>query len=82
MREKYISLMSEKRIVFGSRFNDGRIRVFFENASIIKEPLYIIREFSSKAVFQLSAFGIKIFNYPKKDMLIVNKWPDEIFMKV
>jgi len=77
----YNSMMSGKKIIFGSRFTDGRIRVFIENASLIKEPLYIIRETSTRVVYQLSAFGIKIFKYPKRDMLIVNKWPYEIFVK-
>jgi len=80
MKRVYKSLTSGKRIIFGSRFNDGRIRVFIENASLIKEPLYVIRETSTKVVYRLSAFGIKIFKYPKRDMLIVNKWPDEVFV--
>jgi hypothetical protein len=81
MNGTYKSLMSKKRVVFGGHFKDGRIRVFIENAKIRREPLYVIGELSSQVVLQLSAFGIKIFNYPKKDMLRINKWPDEIFVK-
>jgi hypothetical protein len=81
MDNMYKSLTTKKRIIFGNRFKDGRIRVFIENASLVREPLYVIRETSSKVVLRLSAFGIKIFNYPKRDMLIVNKWPDEVFLK-
>jgi hypothetical protein len=81
MNGTYKSLMSKKRIVFGNRFKDGRIRVFIENASLVREPLYILKELSSKTILQVSAFGIKIFSYPKKDMMIINKWPDEIFVK-
>jgi len=82
MNGTFRSLMSKKRIVFGNRFKDGRTRVFIENARIRREPLYVIGELSSETVFQLSGFGIKIFNYPEKDIMVVNKWPDEIFMKV
>jgi len=82
MNGTYKSLMSKKRVVFGSQFKDGRTRVFIENSKIRREPLYMIGELSTKVFFQLSAFGIQIFNYPKKDMLIVNKWPDEIFVKL
>lgn len=77
----YKSLCSEKRIIFGNRFSDGRIRVFIENGSLINEPLYLIARLSTKAVYRLSAFGIKIFKYPKRDILIVNKWPDEVFVR-
>ena len=81
MNGTYRSLMSKKRIVFGNQFKDGRTRVYIENAKIRREPLYVIEELSSRVVFQLSAFGIKIFNYPKKDILTINKWPDEIFVR-
>jgi hypothetical protein len=82
MNGTYKSLMSKKRIIFGCQFNDGRTRVFIENAKIRREPLYVIGELSTKVFLQLSAFGIQIFNYPKKDILIINKWPDEVFVKL
>ncbi len=81
MKGSYRSLMSKKRVTFGCQFKDGRTRVFIENAKMRREPLYVIGELSTRVVLQLSAFGIKIINYPEKDMLMINKWPDEVFIK-
>jgi hypothetical protein len=82
MNGTFRSLMSKKRIVFGNRFKDGRTRVFIENAHLRREPLYVIGELSSETIFQLSDSAIKIYNYPEKDIVVVNKWPKEIFRKV
>lgn len=77
----YKSLTSNKKLVFSPRFKDGKIRVYMENTEFNTEPLYIIPNISSRSIFRLSAFGIEIFNYPKRDMFIVNKWPKEVFSK-
>jgi hypothetical protein len=77
----YKSLSSKKRIVFGTRFKDGRIRVNIQDTYRENEPLYLIPELSSKSVFRLSDFRTQIFNYPKRDIIRINKWPKEIFKK-
>ena len=77
----YKSLTTNKKLVFSPRFKDGKIRVYMENTEFFTEPLYIIPSISSKSIFRLSAFGIEIYNYPKRDMFIVNKWPKEVFSK-
>ncbi|MEZ5199365.1 MAG: hypothetical protein R2764_24175 [Bacteroidales bacterium] len=82
MTRIYKSLTSDKKIVFGTRFSDGRVRVFIKNADFINEPLYVLSDLSSNGVLTLSAYGIEIHNYPKKDIMIVNKWPGEPFKKV
>jgi len=82
MSATYKSLTTNKKVVFSSRFKDGKIRVYIENTKFYSEPLYIIPAISSKSVLRLSAFEIKIYNYPKKDMFIVNKWPREVFSKI
>ena len=78
----YKSLTTNKKLVFSSRFKDGKVRVYMENTEFYTEPLYIIPANSSKSVFRLSSFGIEIYNYPKRDMFIVNKWPREVFSKI
>lgn len=74
----YKSLTSDKKIEFASIFNDGRFRVYINN---LTEPLYVLPAESSTVILKLSAFDIVIYNYPKKDMMIVNKWPNEVFVK-
>lgn len=81
MTKIYKSMTSDKKIVFGTCFNDGRVRVYLKNVDGISEPLYVLRGLKSKGVFTLSAYGIEIHNYPKKDILFVNKWPKEAFKK-
>lgn len=78
----YKSLTTNKKLVFSARLKDGKIRVYIENIKFYSEPLYIIPAISSKSIFRLSSFGIEIYNYPKKDMFVVNKWPKEIFSKI
>lgn len=82
MSATYKSLTTNKKLVFSSRFKDGRIRVYMENTEFNPEPLYIIPAISSKSIFRLSGFGIEIYNYPIKDMFMVNKWPKEVFSKI
>jgi hypothetical protein len=82
MSATYKSLTTDKKLVFSSRFKDGKIRVYLENIEFYPEPLYIIPAISSKSIFRLSAFDIEIYNYPKRDMFIVNKWPREVFSKI
>lgn len=82
MGATYKSLTTNKKLVFSSRFKDGKVRVYMENIEFYTEPLYIIPAISSKSVFRLSSFGIEIYNYPKRDMFIVNKWPREVFSKI
>jgi hypothetical protein len=82
MSTTYKSLTTNKKVVFSTRFKDGRIRVQLENTKYRSEPLYIIPAISTKSVFRLSAYGIEIFNYPKKDMFSINKWPGEVFSKI
>lgn len=82
MTKVYKSLTSKKKIVFGTCFDDGRVRVYIKNADFINEPLYVLSDLSSNGVFTLSSYGIEIHNYPKKDIMIVNKWPNEPFKKV
>ena len=82
MSATYKSLTTNKKLVFSSKFKDGKIRVYMENTEFYSEPLYVIPAISSKSIFRLSAFGIEIYNYPKRDMFIVNKWPKEVFSKI
>lgn len=78
----YKSLTTNKKLVFSDCFKDGKVRVYIENTEFYSEPLYVIPAISSKSIFRLSAFGIEIYNYPKKDMFVVNRWPKEIFSKI
>ncbi len=78
----YRSLTTKKRIVLGSRFRDGRIRVYIQNVKGIREPLYVLMEASTKEFFRLSFYGIVMHFYPKKDILEINKWPGEFFKKI
>lgn len=82
MTKIYKSLTSDKKIVFGTCFDDGRVRIYIKNADFIYEPLYVLSDLSSKGVFALSAYGIEIRSYPKKELLVINKWPKEAFKKV
>ncbi|MBN2174855.1 MAG: hypothetical protein JW731_12035 [Bacteroidales bacterium] len=78
----YKSLSSDKKIVFGSRFKDGRIRVSIQNDYREIEPLYLIPGLSSKYILRLSDYRTQIINYPNKDIVQINKWPKEIFKKL
>ncbi len=77
----YYSLTTKKRVVLGSRFSDGRVRVYIQNVKGIREPLYILKEASANGYFRLSYYGIEMHLYPKKDILEINKWPGEYFKK-
>ena len=78
----YKSLSTNKKLVFSPRFKDGKTRVYIENTEFYSEPLYTMPSISSKSIIRFSAFGIEIYNYPKKDMFVVNIWPKEIFSKI
>jgi len=77
----YKSLTSKKKVIFGTHFKDGRVRVNLQDTYREIEPLYLIPEISSKTILRLSDFRTRIYNYPKRDIIRINKWPKEIFRR-